>query len=182
MKQIFKVLVILFTSFLWMKDSNAQMKPAWSFKPSKMKSTLSFKQSTEDSLINKFQNNIYYSFYNPSYMVNTVATFTILKIDINRQGKVTNIQFSDSADSTFVKAYLNYNKDQDNKTTLEKYAEIKSYKDISLLIPISYEPNYPYQKKLFSYDELESMLKFNQQVFVGKSMVFSPIIIAPTGM
>ncbi|MDB5129969.1 hypothetical protein [Mucilaginibacter sp.] len=139
-----------------------------------------YKHSVSDSLFNEFSNGIYHSFYTSSYMSTTTPTFTMLKVDISKNGKVTSIQFSDSADSTFVKAYLNRKKWHDDKATLEKYAKIKSYTDVSLLIPVSWEPDYPNQKKLFSYDEMEGIMRFNKKDFTGKSVFFPPIYIKIT--
>jgi hypothetical protein len=151
-----------------------------SFAQDKVLNSGKYKHSASDSLFNKFSNGIYHSFYTPSYMSTRTPTFTMLKVDINKDGKVTSIQFSDSADSTFVKAYLNRKKWHDDKATLERYAKIKSYTDLSLLIPVSWEPNYPNQKELFSYDEMEGIMRFNKKDFTGKSVFFPPIYIKIT--
>ena len=166
-KLSFKI-IILIMSFFWMNCLKAQ---------EKNQNLDHFNQKTADSLFTEISSTIYDSFYTSSYMSTTNSTFTVLKIDINKQGKVTGINFSDSADSTFVKAYTNRKKWHDDTATLEKYAKINSYTDLSLLIPVSFEPNYPYQKKLFSYDELESIMKFGKNSFTGKSVLFSLIRI-----
>jgi hypothetical protein len=141
------------------------------------------KLSYTDSLYLEMDNTIYNSFYDSSYFSTLTPTFTILKIDINKRGKVTGIQFSDSADTVFVKTYLNRKKWHDDKATIEKYAKVKSYKGISLLIPVSWEPNYPNQKKIFSYDEMEGIMKFNGKDFTGQSVLLQPIYIriSPNG-
>jgi hypothetical protein len=167
MKISFKI-IILIMSFSWMNCLMAQ---------EKNQNMERFNQKAADSLFTEISNTIYDSFYTSSYMSTTNSTFTVLKIDINKQGKVTGINFSDSANSTFVKAYTNRKKWHDDTATLEKYAKMNSYTDVSLLIPVSFEPNYPYQKKVFSYDELESMMKFDKKNFTGKSILFSLIRI-----
>jgi len=168
MKQIIKTLVILFVSLLLLKSANAQLKLG--YKPKA-------KQLPEDSLFNQFRNTVYNSFYNPVYMANTTPVSTMMKIDIDWQGKVTSINFSDSADSIFVKAFKNHKNWYDDKATLEKYAKVMGLTNVSLLIPINYEPNYPNQRKLFSYDELEGMMKFDKKSFTGKAIIFEQINI-----
>lgn len=127
------------------------------------------KQSYTDSLYAIICNPIYNSFYNPSYMSSTTPTFTMLKIDIDKNGKVTDIRFSDSADSTFVNAYVNRKKWPNEISTIEKFAKAKEYSDVSLLMPVNYEPNYrPKQTKVFSYEEMENIMKFNKKEFTGK--------------
>ncbi|MBB5396353.1 hypothetical protein [Mucilaginibacter sp. AK015] len=134
-------------------------------------------EHAEDSLLRIIDNNIYYSYYSPSYMSNKTPIFTMLKIDLDWNGKVTGIHFSDSADSVFVKSYFNNPRNRDIKSTFEKYARLKAYSNISLLIPVNYQPEYPNQKKIFSYEELERSLKFKNQYFIGNSVMFSPINI-----
>lgn len=168
MEPTLKMLSILFISFLWLNNTSAQIN---------LNSVKKFKQPLEDSLLREIDNDIYYSYYSPAYMSNKVPVFTMLKIDIGWDGKVTGIQFSDSADSTFAKAYFNNSNANNRKAIFEKYAKIKSYSRVSLLIPVSWEPNYPNQKKIFSYDEMEGMMKFNKKDFTGKSVFFSPIYI-----
>ena len=169
MKQILKAFVTLLVSLLFVNCLKAQIK---------LQHDPKIKQTMEDSLFNQFRNTIYYSFYNPAYISNTTTTLTIMKVDINWQGKVTNMGFSDSADSTFVKAFNNHPKWYDDKATLEKYAKVMSLTNISLLIPINYEPNYPDQHKVFSYDELEGLMKFGKKSFTGKCIMFEPINIS----
>jgi|GEM_PF-6123628 len=171
MKPILKTTAILFVSLLLTNCLKAQTKPVFNYNPK-------IKHSVADSLYNQFQSDVYYSFYNPTYMSNTTTTSTIMKVDIDWQGKVTDINFSDSADSIFVKVYRNHLKIHDDKVLLEKYAKSKSLTNISLLIPVNYEPNYPHQRKTFSYDELEGLIKFNKRSFTGKSIIFEPINIA----
>jgi hypothetical protein len=130
-----------------------------------------------DSLYREFVNTIYNAFYNPSYMMTQSPTFTILKIAIDKQGKVADIRFSDSADSSLVKAWKNKPKSHDDVATLEKYAKAKAYKNISILIPVIFEPNAPNLKKQFTYEQAESLFKFNRQSFSGSSIMMSPIPI-----
>ena len=134
--------------------------------------------SPADSLINEFKNSIYNSIYNPVFWSKSyVPTFTVLKIDIDARGKVQDVRFSDSADTLFVKAFLNRPKYHDDKLTLERYAEAESYKDISILIPVSYEPSYSPHRN-FYYDNMESLMKFDKKDFTGKAIMLSPIKIA----
>ncbi|MET3611343.1 hypothetical protein [Mucilaginibacter rubeus] len=138
-----------------------------------------YKHTLSDSLLTEFSGTVYNSFYNPSYMSTTTPTFAVLKIDIDKNGKVVDMRFSDSADSTFVRAFDNRKKKKwhDDKATLEKYARIKSYKDVSLLIPVSYEPQLPNSNKYYTNGYLESYLKFNNKDFTGKAVMLSPIFI-----
>jgi hypothetical protein len=170
MKLILKIPTFLFLTFLFANCLKAQMKRAYNF-------NAKIHQSMEDSLLNQFQNTIYNTFYNPEYMSNNTPIATMMKVDINWEGKVTSISFSDSADSIFVRAFKNHPKWYDDKATLEKYAKVKSLTNISLLIPVNYEPGYPHQRKTFSYDELEGLMKFNKKSFTGKSIVFEPVNI-----
>lgn len=172
MKQILKTSVILFVTLLFANCLKAQIKADLRYSQKRVK------QPAQDSLFNQFRNTIYNTFYNPVYMSNTTTTSTLLKVDINWEGKVTDISFSDSADSIFVKAFNNHPKWYDDKATLERYAKVMSLTNISLLIPINYEPNYPHQRKILSYDELEGLMKFGKRNFTGKAIMFEPVNIA----
>jgi hypothetical protein len=168
MKNAIKTLIILFICFGGITELFAQEKVLGEGK---------YRHTASDSLFTEFSGTVYNCYYTPSYMSNSTPTFAMLKIDIDPKGKVTSIQFSDSADSTFVKAFVNRKKWHNDEATLEKYAKIKGYSEISLLIPVSWEPKYPYQKKIFTYEELEGLMKFNSKNFTGKSIIFSPIHI-----
>lgn len=133
--------------------------------------------SYTDSLINEFENSIYESFYNPVFWSKTPnPTFTVLKIDIDKEGKVKDVRFSDSADTLFVNAFLRRPKYHDDTATLKKYAKAKEYKDISILIPVSYEPFYSPQHN-FNYSNLELLMKFDKKDFTGKAIMLAPIQI-----
>lgn len=136
-----------------------------------------YEHTAADSMLTEFYNKIYGSFYNPTYRLNKIATFALLKIDIDKTGRINSIDFSDSADSSFVNSFAQRSQSEYDKVTLERYAKEKSYKDLSLLIPVIFEPNFPNQKKIFNYDELEGLLRFNKQNFTGKSVILSPIFI-----
>lgn len=174
MKSFLKVLVILCVSFLNVKNLIAQEK----FNANK-KGIINktYKQSTEDSLYLEISNTIYYTYYNLAYMSNKTPVFAILKVDVDWAGKVTNISFSDSADSVFVKAWQNKPKVHDEKATFERYSKEKLYKNVSLLIPVSYEPQLPNSIKYFTNDYLETYLKFDKKAFVGNAIMLPPIII-----
>ncbi len=129
------------------------------------------KLSYTDSLLSKIDAPIYYSFYNPTYMVVKTATVTVLKIDIDKKGKVTDIRFSDSADSTFLKAYANRQQWPDEKGTIEKYAKAKGYRDVSLLMNVRFEPRYPSPIKDISYDQVEAIMQFAGKEFTGNSVI-----------
>ncbi|NOW96538.1 hypothetical protein [Mucilaginibacter sp. SG564] len=135
------------------------------------------KQAVSDSLYMEISTTIYYSFYATSYMSTNTPTFAILKIDFDKNSKVTAMGFSDSADSSFVKAFENRKKWHDDKATLERYAKVKSYKNLSLLIPVSYEPQLPNSTKYYTNDYLESYFKFDKKNFTGNAIMESPIFI-----
>jgi hypothetical protein len=99
------------------------------------------------------------------------ATFAVLKIDIDKKGKVTDIRFSDSADSTFLKAYANRQQWPDEKGTIEKYAKAKGYKNVSLLMHVRFEPRYPSSNKYISYDQAEAVMQFAGKEFIGNSII-----------
>ena len=134
--------------------------------------------SYADSLIGEFENSIYDSFYNPAFWAKSnTPRFTVFKIDIGQDGKVKGMGFSDSADTLFVNAFLNRKKYHDDIATLEKYAKAKSYSNVSILIPVSYEPSYS-SRQSFYYDKMESIMKFDKKDFEGKAILLSPIKIA----
>jgi hypothetical protein len=164
-----KILLIVFISFLLANDLSAQIY----LNPNKK-----FKQSLEDSLHMVIDNDIYHTYYSPyisGYRSNhKEPVFTMLKIDIGWDGKVTGIQFSDSADSAFVKAYFNSPRANNRKDIFEKYAKVKSYSRVSLIIPVSYQPNSPNKEGVFSYDNVQSLTKFKGQSFIG------PVVLLPT--
>jgi hypothetical protein len=63
------------------------------------RANLNATQLPEDSLLKEFQNTVYYTFYNPTYM--QTPTFTMLKIDVDGTGKIGGNDFSDSAGPQF---------------------------------------------------------------------------------
>ncbi|AYL96213.1 hypothetical protein HYN43_013325 [Mucilaginibacter celer] len=107
----------------------------------------------------------------------TTPTFAVLKINFDATCKVTDMRFSDSADSTFVKAFENRKKWHNDRATLEKYAKIKGYKDLSLLIPVSFEPRLPDSDKHYTNNYIESYMRFNNKDFEGKAIMMPPIFI-----
>src|ERR1700759_1574662 len=117
------------------------------------------KRSVSDSLLVQIKNDIYYSFYNPTYMTNKKPVFTFLKADINWDGNLTSIAFSDSADSTFVNAFSVYATKQNYRETFQKYITVQKLKNVSILIPVNYEPDYSSKdysvsRKTLTYKEL----------------------------
>ncbi|WP_091149525.1 hypothetical protein [Mucilaginibacter pineti] len=177
MKQVIKIIIILFAIVLYTHDYlNAQTKFKLDY-DIKSNRNKPYKQSMEDSLFRELYVTIYYTYYNPTYMYNKVPVFTVLKVDIDWDGKVTWLGFSDSADSTFVKAWLTKPKHHDDKATFERYAKVKSYKSVSLLIPVAYETDLPNSNKYYTNDYLESYFKFDKKAFTGNAIMLSPIII-----
>jgi hypothetical protein len=170
MKYFFNIPAILFIMLLSVK-ANAQMK---------FSANAKVIQLPEDSLLKEFENKIYYTFYGQGYRKNN-TTYTIMKVDINWDGKVTGINFSDSADSSFVNAWTNSKIGHDDKATLERYAQIKAYKSVSLLIPINYQYGYPVKQKDLSPGERDALMKFNNKNFSGKAIMFDPIKISVLG-
>lgn len=110
-------------------------------------------------------------------MTNVTATASVLKVDIDISGKVPAITLSDSADPIFRKAFSERKKTEDDYVNLTKYAAIKHYTNISLLIAVYFEPNYPNQKKVFSYEELEGLWKFGGKDLTGTMILMSRIFI-----
>jgi hypothetical protein len=133
--------------------------------------------SYTDSLINEFKSELYNCLDQSGIRSKIVnPTFTVLKIDIDKNGKLTDIKFSDSADTLFIKTYMGRHKYHDDKSTLEKYAKAKSYTNISILIPVNYEPAYN-SKNSFNADKIGDYMKFNKKDFTGKAIMLTPIQI-----
>jgi hypothetical protein len=170
-----KVLFAIGISCLFARPVIAQQKEKYS--AIAIEKPLLIHYSKADSLINEFENSVYECIHDPKFWAKSyVPTFTILKIDIDGMGKVKDIRFSDSADSLFVKAYLNKPNYHNDRSTLEKYAKEKSYTDVSLLIPVSYEPNYSPVRSYY-YKTMESIMKFDKKDFTGKAIMLKPISI-----
>jgi hypothetical protein len=133
---------------------------------------------TEQGLLNKILNDIYFTYYSPTYISNKTPVFTILKVDVSQNGKIADISFSDNTDAEFKNAYFN-NKDIGVfKKTFEKYAQQKSYFNISLLIPISYQPNSPNKEGGGSYDNIQSLTKFKGQSLIGSTVILPMVTIS----
>ncbi|WP_109609250.1 hypothetical protein [Mucilaginibacter oryzae] len=110
-------------------------------------------------------------------MSNKNPTFAVLRVDITWNGQVTDMRFSDSADSVFIKAWNEKLKTHDIKATFRRYAIAKSYEYVSLLIPVSYEPMQPESDKHYTNNYFESYMKFNKRDFEGKAIILAPIFI-----
>ncbi|EHQ30358.1 hypothetical protein [Mucilaginibacter paludis] len=170
MKNILKFSIITVLLFSLTNGLKAQIK--LTYNPKRIKPL------TEDSLFNDFRNAIYYTYYHPSYMSNKKPIFTMLKITLDWQGKVTDLGFSDSADSVFVNAFANKAKQYDFKATIETYAKVKSLTKISLIIPVYFEPSYEKKEHAFTYGELEGLMKFNKRSFEGPAIFYPEMNIA----
>ncbi|MBD1384262.1 hypothetical protein IDJ75_03150 [Mucilaginibacter rigui] len=134
--------------------------------------------TTEQGILNKILNGIYFTYYSPTYISNKTPVFTILKVDVSKTGKITDIIFSDNTDAAFKNAYLNNNDIESFKKTLERYAQQKSYLNTSMLIPISYQPNSPNKEGVFTYDNIQSLTKFKGQSFIGSTVILPTVIIS----
>lgn len=136
-------------------------------------------QLSNDKSINQFLNIIYNTIYTPKFWSKSfMPSFSVLKIDINASGQVTDIRFSDSADTLFVKQFeMRKTVRSDEKAFLERYAKDNSYRDISIIIPVNYEPNYS-SKRSFYYDQMESFMQFNKKHFTGKAIILAPMNIS----
>lgn len=170
----FKTLPIALALFLFANTTNGQQK---SILERVQHRNINTPANAADSLIAEFENSIYNCFYNPKFWSKSnTPTFTVLKIDINKLGKVKNIRFSDSADTVFVNAFTERPKYHDYKATLEKYAKIKLYRNISMLIPVSFEPLYGPIRSL-NFDKIESLMKFDKKDLTGKIILLPAIRI-----
>jgi len=135
------------------------------------------KRTNTDSLIRIIDNTIYNTYYNSNYWKKSIIpVFTVLKIDITETSNVKRIEFSDSADTLFTKELWRNPAYKNIKTALERYAKNKGYKNISILIPINYEPNYSPVHGV-DYKHVESLMKFNGKDVIGKTILFSPVRI-----
>ncbi|MFA6247344.1 MAG: hypothetical protein WC615_10415 [Mucilaginibacter sp.] len=146
------------------------------------KPSLSLSQLSDDKnkSINQFRNIVYNTIYSPEFRSQSfMPSFAFLKIDINASGNVTDVRFSDSADTLFVKQFkLRKSTPSNEKVLLEQYAKDNSYKDISIIIPVNYEPNYTNkQSSIFYYNQMEALMQFNKKQFVGKAIILAPINI-----
>ncbi len=142
------------------------------------KHLLSSSQLSNDKSINQFRNVIYNTIYNPEFWSKSfMPSFAVLKVDINEPGHVTDIRFSDSADTLFVKQFEMRNTAWvKEKVLLECYARANSYKGVSIIIPVNYQPNYSI-KRSFYYDQMEPFMQFNKKNFNGKAIILDPINI-----
>ena len=132
-----------------------------------------------DSLIQEYKDYLFNSINNPKFWAEVkTPAYILLKIDFDATGKVKSIRFSDSTDTLFVSAFNRQPKYHNYQLTLETYAQKKGYKDVSLLIPIYYEPHYDTDPGFYiSYNRLEMTVKFDGKEFRGKSIILSPIIM-----
>ncbi|AMR31571.1 hypothetical protein A0256_09110 [Mucilaginibacter sp. PAMC 26640] len=132
---------------------------------------------SKDSLLTDFENSVYRRIYNPDFWNKCyTSTFTVIKIDIDSNSKVTSIKFSDSADSLFTKIYATRKIQFDECTTLSNYAKTKAYKNISIIIPVIYIQNYSAQTS-FNANNVESLLKFGNKAFLGNAIIRPTITI-----
>ncbi|WP_162996453.1 hypothetical protein [Mucilaginibacter celer] len=136
-----------------------------------------FKRTAADSLYLEINNFIYGTFYNPTYWETKTPTFTVLKVDITWDGRVSDMRFSDSADSAFVKAWNDKLQTHDIKATFGRYAKEKSYEYLSLLIPVSFEPLQPKSENHYANKYLESYLKFDKRDFEGEAIMMTPVFV-----
>lgn len=133
--------------------------------------------SYADSLLTEFINTVYNSIYDSNFRSKSyIPTFTVLKVDIDNTGKVTGVNFSDSADTLFLKAFSQRRRYHDDKSTLEKFAKAKGYTDVSILIPVNYEPYYSANRSIY-YNNMNSIMRFNKKDFTGRAIILPPIII-----
>jgi hypothetical protein len=132
--------------------------------------------TTETGLLRKILNDIYYTYYSPMYMVNKTPVFTMLKVDLTQNGKIADISFSDNTNEGFASAYLGNKDIAVFKSTIEKYAQQKSFSNTSILIPISYQPNSPSKGGVFSYDNIQYFTKFKGQT-ISAPMTILPMVI-----
>lgn len=143
-------------------------------KPNSRESDL---QSDTDNITRKISNAIYNTYYNPVYWKKSErATFTILKVEINKIGQIVDIRFSDSADSVFTDTFVKNINNQDFKSALTDLVKIKDYKNIAILIPIYYEPKFELHPSV-DYNHIELMLKFNKKGVSGNTVFLKPVTI-----
>ncbi|WP_133300231.1 hypothetical protein [Mucilaginibacter terrenus] len=135
----------------------------------------SFRKSYPDSLLGVFSNAVYAVVYNPSFWKNNLTqTITFIKVDINKKGVVQGINFSDSADTTFVNEYARKLDFNTLVPTLNKYAKAMSYKNLSLLLPLTYIPQQR-GKRAIDPDALNRVMRFNNKYFSGKAILLEPL-------
>ncbi|QEM13999.1 hypothetical protein [Mucilaginibacter rubeus] len=132
-------------------------------------------QSDSDVTTGRIYRAIYNTYNNPYYWKKSLKpTFTTLKIDVSKKGSITDIRFSDSADSLF-KAEFEQNIKK-FRSIADQWVKSKSYKGISLLIPVYYETKYEL-KPTVGYDDVEFVLKFNKKAFTGNTVLLRPVTI-----
>lgn len=136
-------------------------------------------QKYADSLIGVFCNTIYRCGYNPGFWAKCYTpVFTTIKIDIDKKGKLSGVEFSDSADSLFKAEFskgLNHERD---KQILEEYAKAEQLKNVSILIPVYYEPWADVKYKFhLNYGAIEGLLRFNKKPYRGNAIVLPPVRI-----
>jgi len=91
-----------------------------------------------DSLLNDFGNSILKKMHYPNELVSRCTpTFTVLKITVDKEGEIANMQLSDSADPLFVVEWLSKKKLID-LSSLKKYIKKYSIASTEVLLPINY--------------------------------------------
>jgi hypothetical protein len=168
------ILFLLTLSFAFYTGTTCRAESAVIYKVSKPAAGTIVKA---DTLLTRIENAIYYSYYNPAFWAKaTKPLFTLLKIAIDKEGNVGKIRYSDSADSLFANAYLKKATFNTEKTLIEKYAKENSYSNTSILIPVSYEPDYGPGCSI-GCDNVQELLIFNKQPFEGAAIMLAPIHI-----
>lgn len=167
-----KIVQYAFALLLLVNVANAQQQKKAIIQPP------SAHTSYVDSLLNEFRGTVYNSFNNPVFWAKSqTPVFTFLRVDIDKNGKVKNIRFSDSADTLFVAAFSHRPKYHNDKLTLERYAKARTYTDLSIIIPVSYEPSYSPQRDFYEINNMETLMKFDNMEISGKVIILSPVKI-----
>ncbi len=131
--------------------------------------------SNPNNLINKFKKSVQQSLANRDFNSKCyMSTFTVLKIDIDNRGEIKDLNFSDNVDTLFSKSFFLRHTYKNERAILTQYIKLNAYKNISVLIPINYEPFNDVHRNLY-YDSMESFLRFNKKDFTGKAVMLSPI-------
>jgi hypothetical protein len=130
----------------------------------------------ESGYFDKFKRSFTRNIPYPTALVNKCTpTTTFLKINVGKNGTITSMVLSNSADST-LKASFRANRDRLDMVSFKSYIKKAAIKNVTLLIPV-----YIYFKhsecvlKGIDATQLTHLLKFGKDDFAGSAIILSPI-------
>lgn len=124
------------------------------------------KAQTNDELINRFQKS-----FNNVLIKDNKSVFTVVRIKIDKQGRVGGITLSKSADSTFIK-FFNVSKSALDIEALSTFVMRAKIRQKYLLMPLYVTHS---DDKLIDATRLEHFMEFDNQDFEGPSIILKAL-------